>query len=248
MPRDRLDVAGIGDHGGHAAERFKLIHGETSAEGLPSGRSILSRWTIARQVRSIERPAIRRETGEMHRMGEGVAARILFLSLGGILGVNARYWLGEWITLRLGPRFPWGTFFANASGAFLIGALAVLLARWLPHTHARLFVITGFLGGYTTFSSYTFEALNLWERGEPGRAMVYREPGRGSGRGRTRGGHRAGVDRGDGTSGSNPRPRDRRAVPGNPVRRVANPVKLSRSRLSARVPRPDHSPGRIIGP
>jgi CrcB protein len=106
-------------------------------------------------------------------MGEGVAARILFLSLGGILGVNARYWLGEWITLRLGPRFPWGTFFANASGAFLIGALAVLLARWLPHTHARLFVITGFLGGYTTFSSYTFEALNLWERGEPGRAMVY---------------------------------------------------------------------------
>jgi CrcB protein len=106
-------------------------------------------------------------------MGEGTVARILVLSLGGVLGVNARYWLGEWITTRLGPRFPWATLGVNVTGAFLIGAMAVFLARWLPHSPARLLVITGFLGGYTTFSSYTLEAFNLWEGGRPGHALSY---------------------------------------------------------------------------
>jgi PII-like signaling protein len=49
----------------------------------------------------------------------------------------------------------------------------VLLARWLPHPFARLFVVVGFLGGYTTFSSFSFEALALWERGERGLSTAY---------------------------------------------------------------------------
>ena len=55
----------------------------------------------------------------------------------------------------------------NVSGSFLIGSLTVVLARWMPHPHLRLLLITGFLGGYTTFSTFQNDwLLILWERGE----------------------------------------------------------------------------------
>ena len=72
-----------------------------------------------------------------------------------------------------GPQFPWATFAINVSGSFAIGLFSVLLARWLPHPHARLLVVVGFLGGYTTFSSFSFESLTLWERGEWGLCLLY---------------------------------------------------------------------------
>lgn len=99
--------------------------------------------------------------------------KVVALSLGGALGVNARYWLGVWMSDRVGPRFPWATFAINVSGSFAIGFLTVLLSRWLPHPGFRLFAIVGFLGGYTTFSSYAFESLTLAQRGELGLALVY---------------------------------------------------------------------------
>jgi CrcB protein len=92
--------------------------------------------------------------------------KVLALSLGGTLGVNARYWLGVWMSRWTSPQFPWATFTINVSGSFLIGFLTVALARWLPHPNLRLLVITGFLGGYTTFSTFENDALILWERGE----------------------------------------------------------------------------------
>lgn len=92
--------------------------------------------------------------------------KVVVLSVGGSLGVNARYWLGAWMSRWASPQFPWATFAINVSGSFLIGFLTIALARWLPHPHARLLVITGFLGGYTTFSTFENEALSLWERGE----------------------------------------------------------------------------------
>jgi CrcB protein len=96
------------------------------------------------------------------------------LSLGGVLGVNARYWLGVVINRWSGPRFPWATFTINVSGSFAIGLLTVVLARWLPlFPNVRLLAVVGFLGGYTTFSSFTFEALALWERGEWGLSIAY---------------------------------------------------------------------------
>src|SRR5262249_8077237 len=64
------------------------------------------------------------------------------------------------------PQFPWATFTINVTGSFLIGFFTVGLARWLPHPNFRLLLITGFLGGYTTFSTFENDALNLWERGE----------------------------------------------------------------------------------
>jgi CrcB protein len=92
--------------------------------------------------------------------------QVALLSVGGSVGVNARYWLGVAITRSIGARFPWATLAINVTGSFAIGLLTVLLSRWLPHPHARLLVVVGFLGGYTTFSSFSLEAMTLWERGE----------------------------------------------------------------------------------
>ena len=99
--------------------------------------------------------------------------KVLMLTLGGALGVNARYWLGDWMSRWSSPLFPWATFTINITGSFAIGFLAVVLARWLPHPHVRMLVIVGFLGGYTTFSSYAYESLILAERGEVGLALAY---------------------------------------------------------------------------
>ncbi|MDR3636487.1 MAG: fluoride efflux transporter CrcB [Isosphaeraceae bacterium] len=96
----------------------------------------------------------------------GTGWRVFALSVGGALGVNARYWLGAWMSRWASPQFPWATFVINVSGAFAIGFLTTLLARWLPHPSVRLFALVGFLGGYTTFSTFAYESLTLWERGE----------------------------------------------------------------------------------
>ena len=118
----------------------------------------------------------------------GIGARILALSIGGALGVNARFWLAAGIDRWVGPRWPWATFAINVSGSFAIGVAATLLARRDPHQAARLVVITGFLGGYTTFSTFAFEARALWGPGPGGiggRLCVGerrgRRPGRGAG-------------------------------------------------------------------
>jgi CrcB protein len=97
---------------------------------------------------------------------------VAVLSLGGALGVNARYWLGVWMSRWTSPQFPWATFTINVSGSFAIGLLTVGLARWLPHPNVRLLVLVGFLGGYTTFSTFSFDSLTLWERGEVGLSLA----------------------------------------------------------------------------
>jgi CrcB protein len=92
--------------------------------------------------------------------------KIVVLSIGGTFGVNSRYWLGVWMNRWTSPQFPWATVVINVSGSFAIGFLTVGLARWLPHPNVRLLLITGFLGGYTTFSTFEYDTLTLWERGE----------------------------------------------------------------------------------
>jgi CrcB protein len=98
--------------------------------------------------------------------------RVAVLSVGGALGVNARYWLGAWMNRWASPQFPWATFTINVSGSFAIGFLSMALTRWFPHPHIRLLVLVGFLGGYTTFSTFSFDSLTLWERGSPGLALT----------------------------------------------------------------------------
>jgi fluoride exporter len=92
--------------------------------------------------------------------------KVAVLSAGGTLGANARYWLGVWMSRWASPQFPWATVVINVTGSFVVGFLSVALARWLPHPNFRLLLITGFLGAYTTFSTFENDTLTLWERGE----------------------------------------------------------------------------------
>ncbi len=96
----------------------------------------------------------------------GAPMEYLWVGVGGFLGANARYALGVWIVGRLGAEFPFHTLLINVTGSFVIGVLLVLLSERLAVDPAwRLLLVVGFLGGYTTFSSYTFEALALAEGG-----------------------------------------------------------------------------------
>ena len=98
----------------------------------------------------------------------------LLVGVGGFLGANARYVLGDLISERLGTAFPYATLVVNLTGSLAIGVVLVLLTERLSADPAwRLLLVVGFLGGYTTFSSYTFEALLLAEAGQWARALWY---------------------------------------------------------------------------
>src|SRR5271169_3593082 len=96
------------------------------------------------------------------------------VGLGGFIGSIARFWLGSYITLRMGARFPYGTFVINMSGSFLIGLVVTLLAeraRWSPNL---LYLIPiGFIGAYTTFSTFELEAFRSVRSGDLLLALLY---------------------------------------------------------------------------
>ena len=84
--------------------------------------------------------------------------KYVWIVLCGGAGSLARYLAGTAISTRLGARFPWGTLAVNVTGCFLIGLIMTLLTdRWQPHPNWRLALVVGFLGGYTTFSSFEWE-------------------------------------------------------------------------------------------
>jgi len=98
----------------------------------------------------------------------------LAISLGGVLGANTRYLVSLYVAERLGAAFPYGTLLINVSGSLIIGFFLTLAAeRFTIDPLWRLFFATGFLGAYTTFSSYTFEAAQLVRDGSYGLALVY---------------------------------------------------------------------------
>jgi CrcB protein len=85
-----------------------------------------------------------------------------------------RYAVTEWCTERFGAGFPTGTLIVNVSGSLFIGILLTLLTEQLDVDPLwRRLIVVGFLGGYTTFSSYTYEAVALAEQGAWGRAGLY---------------------------------------------------------------------------
>ena len=89
------------------------------------------------------------------------------IGLGGFLGAVARYIVALWIGQRWGRIFPLGTFVVNISGCFLISLLMSLFTeKFMVNPQIRLFLVIGFLGAYTTFSTFEYETGNLVKDGE----------------------------------------------------------------------------------
>lgn len=100
--------------------------------------------------------------------------QVLFVALGGAIGSAARYLVGGWFAVRFGAAFPYGTFVINVSGSFIIGFfLAFAQDRVSISPYWRLFFAVGFVGGYTTFSTFEYEAIRLLQDGEMLLAAVY---------------------------------------------------------------------------
>jgi fluoride exporter len=100
--------------------------------------------------------------------------KYLWLALGGALGAIARYAVGLWLYERLGTRYPYGTFAINVSGCFLIGLTLTILDAHMDLSPAwRLAIPTGFIGAYTTFSTFEYETLRTMQHGQPGAAILY---------------------------------------------------------------------------
>lgn len=100
------------------------------------------------------------------------SAVIVFLGAG--LGGAARYGLNAIITRMLGTGFPFGILLVNLLGCFVMGIFAGWFAmRGEAGTSMRLFLMTGVLGGFTTFSAFALDTATLWERGAPGPAALY---------------------------------------------------------------------------
>jgi fluoride exporter len=86
----------------------------------------------------------------------------LWIGLGGFLGANARYLLQQWAAQQWGAEFPYGTLLANVSGSFVIAFfLTLATGRLTVAPEVRLFVTVGFIGGFTTFSSFAYETVRL---------------------------------------------------------------------------------------
>src|SRR5215470_12623806 len=93
----------------------------------------------------------------------------LWIAIGSALGGMGRYWISGVVAQQFGETFPWGTIIVNVTGSFVIGFFATLTGpdgRFLVPTSARQFVMVGICGGYTTFSSFSLQTLNLVHDGE----------------------------------------------------------------------------------
>jgi CrcB protein len=99
---------------------------------------------------------------------------VLLVAVGGALGSIFRYGVTLAATRFVGANWPYGTFFVNVTGSFAMGvAIELIVRRFGGSNELRLFVATGILGGYTTFSSFTLDTAVLWERGASLAAMAY---------------------------------------------------------------------------
>ena len=99
---------------------------------------------------------------------------LLMIGLGGAIGSMARFGLGNYVQARAGGGFPDGTMLINVTGSLLLGfLLRFSLDTATVSPEMRLLLTTGICGGFTTFSTFAYESVQLFERGEYGRASIY---------------------------------------------------------------------------
>ena len=97
---------------------------------------------------------------------------LLQVALGGAIGASGRYLTGVAAIRLMGPGFPWGTLVVNIVGSFVMGMIVVALGLFSANRLAP-FLMTGVLGGFTTFSAFSLDALTIYERGQSGLAASY---------------------------------------------------------------------------
>ena len=99
---------------------------------------------------------------------------LLVVAAGGAIGASLRHLVGLASLRLIGPAFPWGTLTVNIVGSFAMGVFIELLARRVgASSELRLFIATGILGGFTTFSAFSLDVAVLWERGAHAAAAGY---------------------------------------------------------------------------
>lgn len=99
---------------------------------------------------------------------------ILAIAFGGALGAVLRHFANNALGAWLGDDFPWGIFAVNVAGSFAMGLLISLFAHvWEPPQAMKVFLTVGILGGFTTFSTFSLDAVMLVERGATGAAVLY---------------------------------------------------------------------------
>jgi CrcB protein len=100
--------------------------------------------------------------------------RLLLIAVFGAVGTLARYGLQGLVQVRVGSTFPWGTLLINLTGCFFLGLIGqMMLNRMMVSSELRVAIAVGFFGGYTTFSSFGWEAAKMLEAGEWLRSLTY---------------------------------------------------------------------------
>jgi fluoride exporter len=100
-------------------------------------------------------------------------SRTLLVAVGGLVGSVARYWLAGWVQNLNGSEFPFGTLAVNVLGSFVLGLVMTLaLERGLLSADVRILLGTGFCGGFTTMSTFSYETLALVQYGSPSDALA----------------------------------------------------------------------------
>ena len=115
-----------------------------------------------RRAGAVDKPRLRRKQG-------GMSLTLIQVAIGGAIGAVLRYLTSVAALRLLGPAFPWGTLTVNVVGSFAMGLLAV----WLSGGRMSPLLMTGVLGGFTTFSAFSLDAVRLFEKGQVGLAGAY---------------------------------------------------------------------------